>query len=52
MIQITLSEYRDLKEDSWLLQELHDAGVDNWEWYGEAYMRYIDRKDAENNQND
>jgi len=33
-------EYDDLLRQAEILQALEDAGVDNWEWYGEA-MRTI-----------
>ena len=36
--QITISKklYDSLIEDSNVLHKLYAAGVDNWEWYGEA----------------
>jgi hypothetical protein len=39
---ITLSqeEYDNLREDSLFLSALREAGVDNWEWYGEAVVRF------------
>ena len=35
-ITISVEEYESLKHDSAFLNALHAAGVDNWEWYGEA----------------
>jgi hypothetical protein len=35
-ITIDLDEYESLKEDEKILRLLENAGVDNWEWYGEA----------------
>jgi len=40
MITITVKEYEKLKKDAQLLQCLYNAGVDNWEWYGEALNEY------------
>lgn len=36
MITIPFSEYEALKQDAEILAKLYAAGVDNWEWYGEA----------------
>lgn len=36
MVEITKSEYIRLKEAEAKLQALEDAGVDNWQWYGDA----------------
>jgi hypothetical protein len=40
--QVTISqeEYDDLRQDSLFLAALREAGVDNWEWYGEAINRF------------
>lgn len=35
-VTISEKEYKRLLADSEFLQRLHEAGVDNWEWYGEA----------------
>lgn len=35
-IEIELSEYKNLLKDSAKLGMLDEAGVDNWEWYGDA----------------
>jgi len=36
-ITITRQEYYELRLSSSKLDMLECAGVDNWEWYGEAY---------------
>jgi uncharacterized protein YlaN (UPF0358 family) len=36
MVTITKSEYQLLKADAAKLRALERAGVDNWEWYGDA----------------
>lgn len=33
---LTHSEYQELLRDQRTLQALEAAGVDSWEWYGEA----------------
>jgi hypothetical protein len=40
--QVTISqeEYDYLRQNSLFLMALRQAGVDNWEWYGEAVTRY------------
>lgn len=30
-----------MKRDQAFLQALRNGGVDNWDWYGEAYREYI-----------
>lgn len=35
-ITIDLSEYEELQAAAAKLRKLENAGVDNWEWYGEA----------------
>lgn len=35
-VTLTRAEFDSLKEDEETLQRLKNAGVDNWEWYGEA----------------
>lgn len=36
MVTITKEEYRDLQRAQAKLEALEVAGVDNWEWYGDA----------------
>lgn len=36
MVSIPLAEFKYLKECEDTLSRLEMAGVDNWEWYGEA----------------
>lgn len=38
MVTITKKEYESLIRDSKLLTALEDAGVDNWDWYSDAYQ--------------
>lgn len=40
LITITQSEYDSLVEDSEFLQNLRDAGVDNWEGYHYGWSGY------------
>lgn len=35
-ITISTKLYRELLKDQAKLKALEDAGVDNWDWYGEA----------------
>lgn len=35
-VLVSLKELNQLQEDSIILHKLYAAGVDNWEWYGEA----------------
>lgn len=35
-VTIPKDEYDSLLKDSAKLRALEDAGVDNWEWYGDA----------------
>lgn len=35
-VTIPKSHYKELVEDSHILNALRLFGVDNWEWYGEA----------------
>lgn len=42
---ITRSELIDLLMNRIELQVLENAGVDNWEWYGEAFAEYEDAYD-------
>jgi hypothetical protein len=42
LIVVDLKEYEQLKEDSKFLQNLHDAGVDNWEGYHYGWTGFDD----------
>lgn len=42
-ISINLKEYYDLKKNSLMLSCLNNAGVDNWEWFGDAMDEYQER---------
>ena len=42
-VTITRDELRGYIEAQFFLSALHDFGVDNWEWYGDA----VDAADAE-----
>lgn len=35
-VTISRADFDSLKEDADTLRKLENAGVDNWEWYGEA----------------
>ncbi len=37
---LTTKEYHSLKRSQAMLQALEHGGVDNWEWYDEAYKEY------------
>jgi len=39
-IEITVKEYDRLKQARDILNALREAGVDNWEGYGEAMQQY------------
>jgi hypothetical protein len=41
IVTITKEEYDKLLDDSIFLNCLRNAGVDNWEWYGEAVSEYV-----------
>jgi len=41
MVTISKAEYESLKDDSWKLQCLEGAGVDNWEGYDYAMVEYF-----------
>ena len=43
-ITITIDEYKNLLEDSLVLEALDAAGVDNWEGYAEAMEIYEEAK--------
>lgn len=49
-ITISLKYYTDLKRDSITLSKLEAAGVDNWEWYGEALYGDEDDFDDEDDE--
>lgn len=36
-VTIPKSQYELLLRKAKLLRALHNGGVDNWEWYGDAY---------------
>lgn len=40
-ITLTRKEYIQLKRAELLLECLQSGGVDNWDWYGEAYHEFI-----------
>jgi len=40
-ITITQKEYNDLKRAKLFLEALEDSGVDNWEWYSDAYCEFL-----------
>lgn len=35
-MEISEERYNELLKDSLMIRALDNAGVDNWEWYGEA----------------
>ena len=39
-ITIPLDEYNELCRSTALLQALQNAGVDNWDWYGDALDQF------------
>lgn len=43
-ISITIDEYKNLLEDSLMLEALDAGGVDNWEGYAEAMEIYHEAK--------
>lgn len=45
-VTIAYTLYTKLMNDSAFLQVLHNNGVDNWEWYGDALEEF---NDGENN---
>ncbi len=51
MITITKQEYEKLLKDSYWLNALETAGVDNWEGYGVAkdYLKEWNNEDGEDN---
>lgn len=44
-VNITLEEYKQLKQDSLKLEALEGAGVDNWEGYDDAMEMMEDVED-------
>ena len=47
LVSITLVEYARLKADQRKLEALERAGVDNWEWYGDAMQTLEDEQGDE-----
>jgi len=47
-ITISEDEYKRLLQDSRFLDCLKNAGVDNWDWYEEAWKAYEERYPEEN----
>ena len=45
-VLIDIREYRDLKEESLMLQCLENAGVDNWDGYSYANEEYNESLEA------
>jgi hypothetical protein len=45
-INIPQDVYDDLMDDALLLRALRESGVDNWEWYDDACIRYEQLKEA------
>ena len=45
-VLIDIKEYRDLKEESLMLQCLENAGVDNWDGYSYANEDYYESLEA------
>lgn len=39
-ITISKQEYASLRESQLMLEALEEAGVDNWEWYGDAMQLF------------
>lgn len=46
-ITVPLEEYLQLQDDSDFLRCLRNAGVDNWEWYGEAVREHYGEEDED-----
>lgn len=44
-VTISMKEYKELTEASAILDALYAAGVDNWEWYGDALDAMEDKDD-------
>lgn len=45
---ISESELRDLLTNTYMLMALESGGVDNWEWYGYSFYKFLDNFAAEN----
>lgn len=41
-VKINVKELKELLEAEAKLAALECSGVDNWEWYGEAFSNYLD----------
>ena len=41
-VKISVKELKELLEAEATLNALECGGVDNWEWYGEAFSNYLD----------
>ena len=41
-VKISVKELKKLLETEATLAALECGGVDNWEWYGEAFSNYLD----------
>lgn len=41
-VKISVKELKELFKAEARLAALECAGVDNWEWYGEAFSNYLD----------
>lgn len=46
-VTIPKKEYEALIRSNKLLDALHDAGVDNWDWYSDAYNEAFPEKDED-----
>ena len=46
-VQITMKELKRYQERDRKLSALENAGVDNWEWYGDAMTEFEDEETAE-----
>ena len=49
-VTIRKVRYEQLLEDSKILNKLYAAGVDNWEWYGEALSGQLEADTEFSNQ--
>jgi len=45
---ITEEEYKELRRAALLLNALEAGGVDNWDWYSDAYQDFIKAAKKEN----
>lgn len=46
-VTIKKSEYQSLLDESRKLTALENAGVDNWEWYGDAMSEFYGEEDED-----